>query len=95
MQHDSWLVKRTFLGYEGFKKSYLNEDGTSYMRVHYASCRQTFLKGINPNVQLLFSVRLTYEKARYLCRSSLETAWEVSKIPYERLLKAYLEIIFR
>ena len=89
------LLKDRFLAMRVLKKSYLNEDGKSYMRVHYASCRQTFLKGINPNVQLLFSVRLTYEKARYLCRSSLETAWEVSKIPYERLLKAYLEIIFR
>ena len=82
MQNDSWLVKKDrFLAMRFFKDNHPNEDGTRYMRVHYASCRERFLDGITPNVELHFSERLTHENARYLWRSSLETEWEVSKNP--------------
>ena len=82
MQKDSWLVRKDrLLAMRFFKDRYPNEDGTRYMRVHYASCRQRFLNGITPNVQLHFSEKLTHEKARYLWRSSLETEWVVSINP--------------
>ena len=82
MKYDSWLVKKDrFLAMRFFEDSYPNEDGTRYMRVHYASCKQKFLDGITPNVQLNCSERLTYEKARYLWRSSVDTEWEVSRNP--------------
>ncbi len=68
-------------GNEFFKDKHPDEDGTKYIRVHYASCRLRFLHGITPNVQLHESEKLTYEKARDLWRSSVETEWEVSKKP--------------
>ena len=82
MNDDSWLVKKDRLwAMRFFKDKYPNEDGKSYMRIHYASCRQRFLDGITPNVELHGSERLTYEKARDLWRSSVEKEWEVSKEP--------------
>ena len=73
--------KRSNLGNEIFKDKYPDEDGTKYIRVYYASCKLSFLHGITPHVQLHESEKLTYEKARDLWRSSVETEWEVSKKP--------------
>ena len=64
-----------------FKDKNPVEEGTTYTRVHYASCRIRFIHGIVPHVQLLESEKLIYEKARDLCRSSMETEWEVSMKP--------------
>ena len=64
-----------------FKDKSPDEDGTTYIRVHCASCKLRFLQGITPNVQLHESKKLTYEKARDLWRLSVETEWEVSKKP--------------
>ena len=64
-----------------FKDKHPYEDGTGKIRVNYASCRLRFLHGITPHVQLLESEKLTYEKARELWRSAVETEWEVSKKP--------------
>ena len=64
-----------------FKDKHLDEDGPTYISVQYASCRNRFLYGITPYVQLHESEKLTYEKARELWRSSVETEWEVSKKP--------------
>tara|TARA_Y100001968_G_C18872442_1_gene487834 strand:+ start:140 stop:358 length:219 start_codon:yes stop_codon:yes gene_type:complete len=64
-----------------FKDKFPDENGTTYMRVHYASCRDRFLYGITPNVHLHASEKLTYERARELWRSSVGTEWEVSKEP--------------
>ena len=80
MQKNSWLVNKDRLwAMRFFKDKYPNEDGTFCMRVHYANCKQKFLDGITPNVQLHGSKRLTYEKVRDLWISSLETGWIVSK----------------
>ena len=82
MQNESWLVRNDRVwAMRFFKDKYPDEDGTSYMRVHYASCKNRFLHGITPHVQLHESEKLTYEKARDLWRSSVETEWEVSKKP--------------
>ena len=82
MQKDSWLVKNDRLwAMRFFHDKFPDEDGTRYMRVHYASCKSGFLDGITPHVQLHESEKLTYEKARELWQSSVETEWEVSKNP--------------
>ena len=82
MQNESWLVKKDRVWAMRFlKDKHPDEDGTTYIRVHYASCRLRFLHGITPHVQLHESEKLTYEKARDLWRSSVETEWEVSKKP--------------
>ncbi len=82
MQNESWLVKKDrFWAMRFFKDKFLDEDGTTYMRVHYASCKYRFLYGITPHVQLHDSERLTYEKARDLWKSSVETDWDVSDKP--------------
>ena len=82
MEHDSWLVKKDRLwAMRFFKDKHPNENGTRYIRVHYASCRQGFLNGITPHVQLHNSERLTYEKARDLWRSSVKKEWDISKEP--------------
>ncbi len=82
MQNESWLVKKDRVWAMRFlKDKHPDEDGTTYIRVHYASCRFRFLHGITPHVQLHESEKLTYEKARDLWRSSVETEWEVSKNP--------------
>ena len=82
MQNESWLIKKDRAwAMRFFEDKFPDEDGTKYMRVHYASCRQRFLHGITPNVRLHESEKLTYEKARDLWRSSVETEWEVSEYP--------------
>ncbi len=45
-----------------FEDKHPDEDGTTYIRVHYASSRLRFLHGINPHVQLHGSEKLTNEK---------------------------------
>ena len=80
MQHESWLVKKDRVwAMRFFQDKHSDEDGTKYMRVHYASCRLGFLHGITPHVELHESEKLTYEKARELISSSVETDWEVSE----------------
>ena len=82
MQNDYWIVKKDRVwAMRFFRDKFPDEDGTTYMRVHYASCRQRFLHGITPNVQLHESKKLTYEKARELWKSSIEKDWEVSDVP--------------
>ena len=82
MQNESWLIKKDRAwAMRFFEDKFPDEDGTTYMRVHYASCRHRFLDGITPNVRLHESEKLTYEKARDLWRSSVETEWEVSEHP--------------
>ena len=51
------------------------------MRVHYASCKNRFLQGITPHVQLHESEKMSFETARELWKSSIETEWEVSDKP--------------
>ena len=82
MQNESWLInKDRVCAMRFFKDKFPDEDGTFFMRVHYASCRHKFLHGITPHVLLHESKKLTYEKARELWRSLLETEWEVSNEP--------------
>ena len=64
-----------------FQDKVPDEDGTTYMRVHYASCKNLFFNGITPNVQLHESEKMTYEVARELWKSSIETEWNVSHKP--------------
>ena len=45
-----------------FKDKHPDEDGTTYIRVHYASCRYRFLHGITPHVQLHESEKFTWPK---------------------------------
>ena len=82
MQNDCWLVKKDRVwAMRFFKDKFPDEDGTKYVRIHYASCKKKFHHGITPNVQLHNSERLSYEIARELWRSSVETDWEVSDKP--------------
>ena len=82
MQDESWLVRKDHVwAMRFFKDKFPDEDGTTYMRVHYASCEHKFLHGITPHVRLHESKRLTYENARDLWRSSIATGWEVSEEP--------------
>ena len=73
--------KRPDLFNEVFWRKHLDKDGTTFIRVHSTSCRLRFQHGITHHVQLHESEKLTYEKARDLWRSSVETEWEVSKKP--------------
>ena len=87
MQNESWLVKKDRLcAMRFFKDKFPDEEGTTYIRVHYASCSHRFLQGFTPHVQLHESEKLTYEKARELWRSSVETDWEVSGKPLWKTL---------
>ena len=87
MQHESWLVKKDRVwAMRSFQDKHSDEDGTKYMRVHYASCRLGFLHGITPHVELHESEKLTYANARDLWRSSVETEWEVSEKPLWKTL---------
>ena len=82
MQNEGWLVKKDRIyAMRFFKDKYPDEDGTTYIRIHYASCRHGFRHGITPHVQLHDSEKLTYEKARALWRSSVEAEWQVSTKP--------------
>ena len=87
MQNENWLVKKDRVwAMRFFKDKFLDEDGTAYMRVHYASCRQRFVHGITPHVQLHDSEKLTYERARDLWKFSVETEWDVSDKPLWKTL---------
>ena len=44
-----------------FKDKHSYEDGTTHMRFHYVGCKQGFLGGITPDVELYRS-ELIYEK---------------------------------
>tara|TARA_B100001029_G_C14665218_1_gene236548 strand:+ start:97 stop:360 length:264 start_codon:yes stop_codon:yes gene_type:complete len=82
MQKELWLVKRDRVyAMRFFRDKFIDEDGTTYMRVHFASCKYRFLQGITPNVQLLDSEKMTFDVARELWESSIETDWEISKKP--------------
>ena len=82
MQKESWLVKNNRIwAMRFFSDKLSDEDGTTYMRVHYASCKHRFLHGITPSVQLHESERMTFDTARELWKSSIETDWEVSDKP--------------
>ena len=80
MRNESWLVnKDRFWAMRFFKDKYPDEDGTTYIRIHLASCKNGFLHGITPHVQLHESKKLTIEKARNLWRSLVQKEWEISK----------------
>ncbi len=82
MKKESWLVnKDRDLAMRFFQDLFPDEDGTIYMRVHYASCKHRFLQGVTPDVQLHRSEKMTFETARELWISSIETDWEVSDKP--------------
>ena len=82
MHKESWLVKKDRVwAMRFFSDNLPDEDGISYMRVHYASCKHRFLHGITPHVQLHESEMMTFETARELWKSSIETEWEVSENP--------------
>ena len=82
MKVEKWLVKKDRIwAMRFFQDKYPDEDGTAYMRVHYASCKQRFLKAITPHVQLHESEKMTFKVARELWKSSIETDWEVSDKP--------------
>ena len=82
MQTVSWLVKKDRIwAMRFFQDKFSDEDGTTYMRVHYASCKHRFLHGITPHVLLHESEKMTFATARYLWKSSIETEWEVSEKP--------------
>ena len=82
MHKESWLVKKDRVwAMRFFSDNLPDEDGISYMRVHYASCKHRFLRGITPHVQLHESEKMTFETARELWKSSIETEWEVSEKP--------------
>ena len=82
MKNDGWLVKKDrLLAMRFFLDKFPDEDGSTYMRVHYASCKQKFLYGITPHVELHASEKMTHEIAGELWRSSLDNDWEVSYVP--------------
>ena len=82
MLKQSWLVKKDRVyAMRFFQDKFLDEDGTTYMRVHYASCNDGFLRGITPHVELHQSEKMTVDTARELWISSIEKDWEVSKKP--------------
>ena len=82
MQKESWLVKNNRIwAMRFFPDKLSDEDGTTYMRVHYASCKNRFLHGITPSIQLHKSERMTFDTARELWKSSIGTDWEVSDKP--------------
>ena len=82
MKEEGWLVKKDRVkAMRFFPDKHLDEDGTKYMRIHYACCKYGFHNGITSNVQLYNSERMTYEAARELWISTLHREWEVSKEP--------------
>ena len=82
MQNESWLVKKDrFWVMRFFKDKHPDENGTLHIRVQFTCCRLRFLHGITPLVQFHESEKLTYENARNLWRSSIETEWEISDEP--------------
>ena len=82
MQKETWLVKKDRVwAMRFFQDKFPDEDGTVYMRVHYASCKKTFSNGISQHVQLYASEKMSLESARELWKSSVETDWDVSEVP--------------
>ena len=82
MKKDSWLVKKDRVwAMRFFQDKFPDEDGKTYIRVHYATCKNRFLYGITPHVELHQSEKITFEIARALWKSSIETEWEVSENP--------------
>ena len=82
MLNEGWLVKKDRVwAMRFFPDKIPDEDGTRYIRVHYASCKHRFLHGITPHVQLHESEKMTFEIARELWKSSIETDWEISSKP--------------
>ena len=82
MQKESWLVKKDRVWAMRFlQDKFPDEDGTTYMRVHYASCKNRFRYGITPHVELHESKKMTFESARDLWKCSVESDWEVSDLP--------------
>ncbi len=82
MRNESWLVKKDRVwAMRFFPDKFPDEDGTTYMRIHYASSKHRFLHGVTPHVQLHESEKMTFETARELWKSSIETEWEVSDKP--------------
>ena len=82
MKNESWLVKKDRVwAMRFFQEKIPDEDGITYMRVHYASCKHRFLHGITLHVQLSESEKMTFEIARELWKSSIEKKWEVSDKP--------------
>ena len=82
MHKESWLVnKDRVCAMRFFQDNFPDEDGITYMRVHYASCNHRFLHGITTHVQLHKSEKMTFDMARELWKSSIETEWEVSDKP--------------
>ena len=80
MEREYWLIKKDRVwAMRFFFDKYPDCDGTTYMRVHYASCIHRFLHGITPHVQLRDSEKMTRKAAIELWKSSVETEWEVSK----------------
>ena len=65
-----------------------DEDGTTYIRVHYASCRLRFLHGITPHVQLHESEKLTYEKQETYGGRQWKQNGKSLRNPYGRPLKS-------
>ena len=82
MLKESWLVKKDRgSAMRFFQDKFPDEDGTIYLRVHYASCKNGFLRGITPHIELHQSEKMTVETARELWKSAIEKEWEVSKKP--------------
>ena len=80
MEREGWLIKKDRVwAMRFFFDKHPDCDGTTYMRVHYASCNHRFLHGITPHVQLRDSEKMTRETAIELWKSSIENEWEVSK----------------
>ena len=80
MEREGWLIKKDRVwAMRFFPDKHPDCDGTTYMRVHYASCKHRFLHGITPHVQLRDSEKMTRETAIELWKSSIENEWEVSK----------------
>ena len=74
MQYECWLVKKDRVWAMRFiKDKHPDEVVIKYIRVHFSSYKHRFLHRNIPHVQLNESGKLTYEKARDLWRSSLET----------------------
>ena len=70
MHNENWLVnKNRIWAMRFFQDNFPDEDGTKYMRVHYASCKTGFIQGITPNVNLNASERMTFKSARELWKS--------------------------
>ena len=80
MNKEGWLIKKDRVwAMRFFADKFPDEDGTTYMRVHYASCKHRFLHGITPYVQLHESEKMTKDAARELWISSVEKEWEISR----------------